>query len=215
MVCQCTYQQTYQPTYQQTHQHTKTHTNNQINKQTNIPTDIPTNIPTSATRSCVVHTHNVKAGLAPSTELAHARTVLLVVLVHMPISPSLFWHSVMEVSLPSQSTAASATGRFSNSTCTARTMTPHSSWHGYRGDLARNSSQRPTAMGAPHAEGPNCTGTCVLRVGDEAQTGMTSIAWYQRGWMGFKEEDRRSLIVRTGLADLDKACVKRRAAPPS
>ena len=67
---------------------------------------------------------HLEAGSSPSTELAHARTVLLVMLVHMPIRLSLFWHSVMEVSLPSQSTAASATGRFSNSTCTPGMMRP-------------------------------------------------------------------------------------------
>ena len=54
----------------------------------------------------------------PSAVLAHAKTVLLVTLLHMPMRPSLLWHSVMEVSSPSQSTPASATGRSANRTCT-------------------------------------------------------------------------------------------------
>ena len=45
--------------------------------------------------------------------------VLLVMLVHALMRLSLLWHSVMDASVPSQSTAAKATGRFSNKTCTA------------------------------------------------------------------------------------------------
>ena len=63
----------------------------------------------------------------PSPELAHARTVLLVMLVHAPMRLSLLWHSVMDASVPSQSTAARATGRFSNRTCTTSTLTTQNS----------------------------------------------------------------------------------------
>ena len=55
---------------------------------------------------------------SPSPEFAHSRTVLLVMFVHAPMRLSLLWHSVIDASLPSQSTAAKATGRFLNRTCT-------------------------------------------------------------------------------------------------
>jgi hypothetical protein len=49
----------------------------------------------------------------------HAKTVLLVMLVHVPIRSSLLWHAISESSVPLQLTDARATGRFSKSTCAA------------------------------------------------------------------------------------------------
>ena len=57
---------------------------------------------------------------APSAELAHARTVLLVTLEHEGTRLSLLLHSAMDASVPSQSTAAIATGKCLNSTYTAK-----------------------------------------------------------------------------------------------
>ena len=72
---------------------------------------------------------------SPSPELAHATTVLLVMLAHPLIRLMLLRHSVMDASVPSQSTSARATGRFSN-----RTYTVHR--HVFRKHSARTVHQQ-------------------------------------------------------------------------